>query len=195
MLIDRILAQRGKSTVRVTKGKEHADEEMVRVGQVRELDWIGNDAADEAADSGRQRVEHAVIDTRRNMSGVCRRWCPIILKLHRFFIAISRAVVNHDECEGTSPDPLVWSAGALPKMRMFVHAVRDHAMLPGPVFIWTSDLVSFPPATTAEDVGAWPYSVVILVMWVTFLGTLQWQAAGADLGGWRRFLCGDASLV
>ena len=35
---------------------------------------------------------------------------------------------------------------------------------------------------TAEDVGAWPYSVVLLVKWVTFLGTLHSQTAGADLG-------------
>ena len=34
----------------------HADEEMVKVGQVRELDRLGNDAADEAADLGRGRV-------------------------------------------------------------------------------------------------------------------------------------------
>ena len=26
-----------------------------------------------------------------------------------------RAVVNHDDCEFTAPDPLVWSAGALPR--------------------------------------------------------------------------------
>ena len=29
-------------------------------------------------------------------SGVCSRWRPIVLSLHRFFISISRAVVNHD---------------------------------------------------------------------------------------------------
>ena len=41
---------------------------------------------------GRRRVGNAVIDARRNLSGVCGRWCPVILDLHRFFIAISRAV-------------------------------------------------------------------------------------------------------
>ena len=40
--------------------------------------------------------DHSVIDARRCVSGVCGRWCPILLCLHRFFIAISRAVVNHD---------------------------------------------------------------------------------------------------
>ena len=31
-----------------------------------------------------------------------------------FFIAISRAAVNHDGFGGTAPDPMVWSAGSLP---------------------------------------------------------------------------------
>ena len=37
-------------------GHGHADEAMVRSGQVREADRLGNDAADEAADFGRRRV-------------------------------------------------------------------------------------------------------------------------------------------
>ena len=81
---------------------------------------------------GRRRVSPAVIDARRNLSGVCSRWYPIILDLHRFFIAIARAVVNHDGLGGTAPDPLVWSAGALHKRRRLVHAVRDRAFLPAP---------------------------------------------------------------
>ena len=63
------------------------------------------------------------------------------LSLHRFFIAISWAVVNHDGREGLAPDPLVWSAGALPKRRRLVHAVRDRAFLPGPPGIWDSEWV------------------------------------------------------
>ena len=34
----------------------------------------------------------------------------------------------------------------------------------------------------SEDVAAWPYSVGILVKWVSFLGSLYWPAARADLG-------------
>ena len=41
-------------------------------------------------------------------------------------------MVNHDGRDGTAPDPLVWSAGAHPKRRWLVHAVRDLAFLPGP---------------------------------------------------------------
>ena len=110
---------------------------MVLHGQVRRDDKFGNDAADEAADFGRRRVSLAVIDARRNLSGVCGLWYPFILDLHRFFIAISRTVVNHDGLGGTAPDPLVWSAGALDKRRRLVHAVRDRAFLPGPLAFGT----------------------------------------------------------
>ena len=99
----------------ITKVKGHAGEGMVLDGRVREVDRLGDDAADEAADFGRGRVGNAVIDARRDLSGVCGRWYPVILDLRRFFIAISRAVVNHDGRDGTAPDPLVWSAGAHPK--------------------------------------------------------------------------------
>ena len=98
------------------------------------------------------------------MSGVCGRWYPVILDLHRLFIAISRAVVNHDGNDGTVPDPLVWSAGALPKRRRFVHAVRDRATLPGPPDIWDSEWISVPASVIcAEDVAHWPYSPGLLV--------------------------------
>ena len=65
--------------------------------------------ADEAADFGRRIVPWWVIGAGRNLSGVCSRWRPVVLVLHRFFIALSRAVVKHDDGTGTSLDPLVWS--------------------------------------------------------------------------------------
>ena len=102
-LIRRMLDLRGRDTVRVTKVEGHADEGMVFDGRVRELGRLGNNAADEAADLGRRRVGPAVIDARRNLSGVCGRWCPVLLDLHRFFIAISRTVVNHDGIDGLLP--------------------------------------------------------------------------------------------
>ena len=139
LLIERMLHLRGLDTVPITKVKGHADEEMVLDGQVRDVDRLGNDAVDEAADFGRRRVGPAVIDARRNLSGVCGRWYPVILDFHLFFIAISRAVVNHDGRDGIAPDPLVWSAGAHPKRRRLVHAVRDQAFLPGPPNIWDSE--------------------------------------------------------
>ena len=183
LLIERILHLRGLDTVRISKVKGHADEGMVLHGRVREEDRLGNDAADEAADFGRRRVSPAVIDARRNMSGVCSRWYPIILDLHRFFIAISRAVVNHDGRDGTAPDPLVWSAGALPKRRRLVHAVRDRAFLPGPLGIWHSEWIQIPAtAISAEDIALWPYTPRLLVKWVSFLNSLHWPVVTWILG-------------
>ena len=68
ILIRRMIDLRGSSTVRVTKVKGHADEGLVAAGRVRELDRLGNNAADEAADFGRRRVGLAVLDARRNLS-------------------------------------------------------------------------------------------------------------------------------
>ena len=95
VLIERILHLTELDTGRISKVKGHADEGMVLQGRVREVDRIGCNAADEAADFGRRRVGHLVIDA-RNFSRVSGRWYPVILDLHRFFIAIARVVVNHD---------------------------------------------------------------------------------------------------
>ena len=156
---------------------------MVLSGRVRREDKLGNDAADEAAGLGRRRVSPAVIDARRNLSGVCGHWYPVILDLHRFFIAISRAVVNHDDLGGTAPHPLVWSAGAPRKRRRLVHAVRDRAFLPGPPGIWCSEWYQIPAAVVcAEDMALWPYIPGLLVKWVSFLNSLHWPIGDLDLG-------------
>ena len=99
------------------------------------------------------------------------------------FFVISRAVVNRADGGGSAPDPLVLSAGALPKTRRLVHAVRDRAFLPVPSGTREGEWILLGSAPViADDVGAWPYSVEILVKWVTFLGTLHRPAVGADLG-------------
>ena len=85
LLIERMPHHRGLDTVRISKVEGHADEDMVLHGRVRGEDMLGNDDADEAADFGRRRVSPAVIDARRNLSGVCCHWYPIIIDLHRFF--------------------------------------------------------------------------------------------------------------
>ena len=74
LLIGENASSEGLNTARITKGKGHADEGMVLAGRVREVDSLGNDAADEAAHCGRRRVGNLVIDARRNKSGVCGRW-------------------------------------------------------------------------------------------------------------------------
>ena len=99
-------------------------------------------------------------------------------------MAIARAVVNHhDGGGGTAPDPLVWSAGSLPKRRGVVNAVRNFAFLPGPVDLWSGEWVSFGVSgVTVEDVRVWPFSVSLLVKVSAFLGTLHWPVAADDLG-------------
>ena len=191
VLIIRMLDMRGRDTVRITKVKGHADESMVLDGRVRELDRLDNSAADEAFDFGRRRVGLAVIDARRNLSGVCGRWYPVILDLHRFFVAISTAVANHDGSDGTAPEPMVWSAGSLPKRRRLVHAVRDLAMLPGPPAIWLGEWIAGPAVDIgAEDVAQWPYTPGLLVTWVAFLGSLHWPAGSVDLSCSSFISCG-----
>ena len=76
---------------------------------------------------------------------MCGRWCPIGKDLHGFFVAVSRAVVDADGDPGLAPDPLVWSAGRLPKRRRIVRAVRDAALLPWPAPIWESGWVGVLP--------------------------------------------------
>ena len=68
-LIHHMLLLRGLDTVKVTKVKGHASEDMVVDGRVRDLDRLGNRAADEAADLWRRRVPVRVIDARRNLVG------------------------------------------------------------------------------------------------------------------------------
>ena len=131
---------------------------------VGEDDRLGNDAADEAADIGRRRVGNAVIDARRNLSGVCGRSYPVILDFHRFFISISRAVVN-DGHDGTAPDPLLWSAGALSKRRRLVHAVRNRAFLPAPLVIGIlSRLVCL---CLLSVLRMWLIGHILLVFWLS----------------------------
>ena len=131
-LVQKLVDVRGPGTTAISKVKGHADEGLVRGGRVRELDKIGNDMADQAADLGRRRVGAVLVNDRKGFSDACKRWYPIILDLHRFFIAISRAVVNEDGRGGLAPDPMVWSAGGRQKRRRPVEAFRDYAMLPGP---------------------------------------------------------------
>ena len=114
-------------------------------------------AADEAADFGHWRVFLGVIDARRNLSGGCRRRYSIVMDLHRFFMALSCAVVNHDDSADIAPDPLVWSAGAPPKRHRLVHAARNCTKLFGPGPIWESGWVSvLPTVVSADDVNACP---------------------------------------
>ena len=52
-----------------------------------------------------------------------------------------------------------------------------------PAGIWDGEWIALAAApVTADDVGAWPNSVGILVKWVAFLSSFHWPVGGADLG-------------
>ena len=70
-LVHHMLLLRGLDMVKVTNVKGHASENMVVGVRVRDLDRLGNRAADEAADFGRKRVPVHVNDARGNFVGVC----------------------------------------------------------------------------------------------------------------------------
>ena len=59
-----MIERRRKDTVRITQVEGHADEEMVRGEQVRVLDRVLNNRADEAPDFGRRGVDPGFIDAR-----------------------------------------------------------------------------------------------------------------------------------
>ena len=96
---------------------------------------------------------------------------------------MSRAALNYEWFGGTALDPMVRSAGSLPKRRRTVHTVRDLALLPGPPALWVGEWVASPSvAVGSDDVAQWPYTLGLLVKWVSFLGSAHWPAHGGDLG-------------
>ena len=135
-LAQRMVRSRGRGNTLVSKVKGHADEGLVAMGPVREVDRIGNNETDAAADMGRWRVHDSITDARRLFNAV--------KELQHFFIAIARTVVNLDDSGGTSLHPTVWSSAANAKRRRVHRAVRDLAWLPGPESLWTSVWRSFP---------------------------------------------------
>ena len=175
-LIGRMLRLRGLDTVRITKVKGHADEGVVRDGGVRELDRL-------AAMRLMTRLTWvaAGLNCRSLMMGeFCWSLWSVVpgdSDTASFFNAISRAVVNHVDGDGTAPDSLVWSVGTPPKKTWLVHAVQDHVVLPGPSIIWEGEWVALASAPiTAADIEAWPYSVGVLGLRMVLI----WELGGVS---------------
>ena len=163
----------GAGSTAISKVKGHADEGLVRRGQVREADKVGNEMADEAADFGRRRVREDVLGARRELARTCRIWYPVFPDLHRLFIAIARVSVNEDGRGGTAPDPLCWCSGAKGKRRRVLDAVGNFALIPGPQRLWVGSWVRWPEiAVSGDDVGRWPFSLGALVKLAAFLFSL-----------------------
>ena len=178
-----IVHSRGRGTTLVSKVKGHADEGLVVMGRAREVDRIGNNEADSAADLGRRRVNDSITDARRLFISACSHWYPIVKELQHFFVAIARKVVNHDDSGCTTLHPAVWSIAANPKRRRVHRAVRDVAWSPGPESLWTSVWRSTQRAeVTEDDIRAWTFSVGLLVNVSHFLATLRWPEGAHDLG-------------
>ena len=68
----------------------------------------------------KRRVSVLVMDVRRRFVSAFSLWYPVLLELHRFFVAIARAAVNEDGCTGVPLHPTVWSGGGLVKRRRLV---------------------------------------------------------------------------
>ena len=107
LLIDRMLHLHGLDTVRITKVKGHADEvwfSMVGCGRLIGLVIILLMRLLILGVGGL-----VILSSMRDVIclGFVVCWYPVSLDLHRFFIAISRAVVDHDGNDGTVHDPLV----------------------------------------------------------------------------------------
>ena len=148
--IQQFVRWRGPGTTAVSKVKGHADEGLVALGRVREVDRMGNNEADAAA-LGRGRVHHSVSFARSVVARSCTRWYPIARELHHFFIAIARSVLNNDGESGTSLHPVIWSNTANPKRRRIHPGYENFAKLPGPVSLWTSDWYRMPVARIGDD--------------------------------------------
>ena len=69
-------------------------------------DSSGNDGADTAADLGSLRQQGGVIKAKRASIQARRHWCPILVDLHTYMVAISRKEVSHDGYGGTTPDAM-----------------------------------------------------------------------------------------
>ena len=182
LLIERMLQLRVLGTVRVTEVKGHAEEDMVRDGGVSELVRLGN--ADDAADFGRRRVDFLVFDARRNLSGVCGRWYPVVLTVHRFFILLflglwlitmgvmARLLIRWSGLLVLFPRGVSWCVPC--GIVLFCLGPQASGRVSGSHLLLHLSLLMV--------LGAWPFSVGILVKWVAFLGSFHWPATGADLG-------------
>ena len=148
------------------------------------VDQQGDAEADIAADLGRRRQSELLIDARRRLLQARSHWCPIMLDMHRFMIAVARVSVNHDGKGGTAPDPLVWDQGSRPKVgKLAIRVNVDLPSLPGPPgFLNSSWFQVDAGCITGSDIAAWPNSVGILVRLTSFRNTLCWPSRSVDLG-------------
>ena len=99
-------------------------------------------------------------------------------------------MVNHDGRNGVALDPLVWSAGARPKRRRPLYAIRDRAFLPGPPGLGLG-VVTVPSSVIfVDDIAHWPYTPVFWLNGLPFLVPCIGPLGGCGPWCWWYFLCG-----
>ena len=106
-------------------------------------------------------------------------WYPIVLRLHRFMVAVARVSVNHDGRGGSAPDLLVWDQGSRKKQRQVDVGVSvDHAAHPGPPGFFAGSLGSgsrethFFVRTLLRGPTVSAYCASSLVFWRLYTGPL-----------------------
>ena len=163
LLFRSLVSKRGLGTCAISEVEGHADDEMVRRGSVRQVDKVGSDRADEAADFDKRRVTVDVTECREHLVQACQHWFPIACDLHRLFIAIAQATVNDDGLGVTACNPLLWRAGSLPKRHIIVEAVREFVMLPG---LCSGGWQGWPElsATGEACIGRLSFTILVLVV-------------------------------
>ena len=87
------------------KLKSDANDFMVDAGDVRAAYLLESDRADTAADIGRLRQTESVTHA-CGASLKVRRWYHKIPDFHKFMVATSRIVVNHDGLGGSAFDAM-----------------------------------------------------------------------------------------
>ena len=170
-IIADMLRSRDRGTVRICKsqGTCHRGYGRTRDGAARRSSC--NNLADEAADLGRRRQTERVSTARRICVNACHHWYPLIMDLHRYFIAIARTEVNHDPGHGTVPDPTVWCTGPPAKKAKLTEAVCDFAAALGPDALgWNGWFCVASRPLARSDFDLWPYSRVLLIKFSAILG-------------------------
>ena len=177
---------RGPESVRISKVKGHADDEMVRPGRVRAMDKVVNDLADRAADFGRRRVPQQVIDLRWRCAAACASWYPLVLELHWFFIAIARAAVNKDGHSGTALHPTVWSVGGTARERKVVQAVCGvrlgswSSWSLAAWFGWLTSSCCYCCRCSVLAFSLWVLCLSFVPFWVIYTGFALWRILVLD---------------
>ena len=147
----------------------HADEAMVRTGTVRGLDKLGNEGADEAAEFGRRRFLGGLL----MLGGIFLVFVldGVLLSLYciaSLFLFLELLILLSGLLEVLPKgDELRCGIGLFYLDRLIFGLVLGSLLLS--------------PPFSCRDIEVWPFSVGMLVKWVSFLSSLHWPADECNL--------------